>query len=264
LLLGPILILLTLAGCGLFYFRPVWFPLPITAEALVFDRQFNWTLWVAGAIFVAVQVVLAWAIARGLRKTSAQGTRVGHRWLEIGWTVATAALFLTLSLTGSRGWAKTPVRSRSTETIEVYSHQFAWNFRYPGIDGRFGVTGAAFINDAAGNPIGIDPADKAGRDDVTTASLRIPAGRDVLLLLHSRDVIHDFFVRELRTKQDIIPGMEIPLEIHVDKPGQYEIACAELCGLGHSQMRSLLIVMAPAEYDRWKREKSEESLRTPR
>ncbi|MDQ1471772.1 MAG: cytochrome c oxidase subunit, partial [Bryobacterales bacterium] len=179
-LLGPILILLTLAGCGLFYFRPVWFPLPITAEALVFDRQFNWTLWIAGAIFVAVQVVLAWVIVRGLRKTSTQITRRSrrsYRWLEIGWTVATATLFLTLSFAGSRGWAKTPVRTLGKETIEVYSHQFAWHFRYPGLDGRFGVTGATFINDAAGNSFGIDPADKAGRDDITTASLRIPAGR---------------------------------------------------------------------------------------
>lgn len=176
----------------------------------------------------------------------------GHRWLEIGWTVATAALFLTLSLTGSHGWAKIPARSAGTETIEVYSHQFAWNFRYSGPDGRFGVTSDKFINDAALNPFGIDPADKAGRDDIVTASLRIPVGRDVLLLLHSRDVIHDFFVRELRTKQDIVPGMEIPLGIHVDRPGQYEIACAELCGLGHSQMRSLLIVMEPQAYDKWK------------
>jgi len=87
-----------------------------------------------------------------------------------------------------------------------------------------------------------------------TASLRIPAGRDVLLLLHSRDVIHDFFVRELRTKQDIVPGMEIPLEVHVDGPGEYEIACAELCGLGHSQMRSFLIVMNGDDFDHWKRE----------
>jgi cytochrome c oxidase subunit 2 len=264
LLLGPILILITLAGCGLFFFRPVWFPLPITPEALVFDRQFGWTLRIAGAIFIAVQVLLAWSIVRGMRRSSTQATHGANRWVEIGWTAATAALFLTLALTGSRGWAHTAVRSRSKETIEVYSHQFAWNFRYPGLDGRFGVTGTGFINDAAGNSIGIDPADKAGRDDVTTASLRIPAGRDVLLLLHSRDVIHDFFVRELRTKQDIIPGMEILLDVHVDKPGQYEIACAELCGLGHSQMRSLLIVMAPEEYDSWKRDKSEESLRTPR
>ncbi|HEX4275711.1 MAG TPA: cytochrome c oxidase subunit II, partial [Bryobacteraceae bacterium] len=60
--------------------------------------------------------------------------------------------------------------------------------------------------------------------------------------------------RELRTKQDIVPGMEIPLELHVENPGSYEIACAELCGLGHSQMRSVLIAMPPEEYDRWKRQ----------
>jgi cytochrome c oxidase subunit 2 len=67
-------------------------------------------------------------------------------------------------------------------------------------------------------------------------------------------VIHDFFVRELRTKQDIVPGMEIPFELRVDRPGSYEIACAQLCGLGHSQMRSVLIAMPPAEYDQWKRQ----------
>jgi cytochrome c oxidase subunit 2 len=250
LLLGPILILLTLAGCSLFVFRPVWFPLPITTEALAFDRQFGRTLWIAGVIFVGAQILLAWTVMR--RRRVALPAKHGHGWLEIGWTAATAGLFLTLSLTGSRGWAKMPFRSPRTETIEVYSHQFAWNFRYTGPDGRFGVTADKFINDAALNPFGIDPADKAGRDDIVTASLRIPAGRDVLLLLHSRDVIHDFFVRELRTKQDIVPGMEIPLGIRVDRPGQYEIACAELCGLGHSQMRSLLIAMEPAAYDNWK------------
>ncbi len=102
--------------------------------------------------------------------------------------------------------------------------------------------------------MGIDPSDPRSKDDFVTASLRIPAGRDVLLVLHSRDVIHDFFVRELRTKQDIVPGMEIPLEIHVDIPGTYEIACAQLCGLGHSQMHSVMIAMPPEDYDRWKRQ----------
>ena len=136
--------------------------------------------------------------------------------------------------------------------IDVYAHQFAFNFRYAGPDGIFGHTGIEFINDAEGNPAGLDPGDPAAKDDIVTANLRIPAGRDVLLRLHSRDVIHDFFVRELRTKQDIVPGMEIPLEVRVEKPGSYEIVCAELCGLGHSQMRSLLIVMPPAEYDQWK------------
>ena len=81
---------------------------------------------------------------------------------------------------------------------------------------------------------------------------RIPARRDVLLLLHSRDVIHDFFVRELRTKQDIVPGMEIPLELHVDQSGRYEIACAELCGLAHYRMKAALTVdESEAKYNEW-------------
>jgi cytochrome c oxidase subunit II len=255
-LLGFILLLITLAGCLLFAFKPVWFPLPITLEALAWDRQFIWTLWITAVIFIAAQVLLAWTVMRGRRRSRASTLlpATTNRRFEWAWTVATAALFITLSILGSRGWAKVSSRDPAKETIEVDSHQFAWNFRYPGADGRFGRTSIEFINDAGGNSVGIDPKDAAGKDDIVTASLRIPARRDVLLLLHSRDVIHDFFVRELRTKQDIVPGMEIPLELHVDQTGTYEIACAELCGLGHSQMRSVLIVMAPEEYDQWKRQ----------
>ena len=252
-LFGLILLLVTLAGCILFAVKPVWFPVPITSDASAWDHQFTTTLWITGVIFIAAQLLLAWSIVRGRKRLTASSS-TGHRHLELTWTAATAALFITLSVLGSRGWAKVPSQKSGEETIEVYAHQFAWNFRYPGSDGRFGRTAIAFINDAAGNSFGIDPNDPAGKDDIVTATLRIPAQRDVLLLLHSRDVIHDFFVRELRTKQDIVPGMEIPLEVHVNRTGTYEIACAELCGLGHSQMRSVLIAMPPAEYDEWKRQ----------
>lgn len=252
-LLGIILLALAIAGCILFVVKPVWFPVAITAEAVRNDHQFTSTLWIAGLIFVAVQVLLAWTILRG-RKRAMPSSATGHTGLELTWLGVTAALFLTLASLGSSGWAKTATVGAGKEIIEVHAHQFAWSFRYPGPDGRFGRTAIGFISDAGGNPVGIDPQDPAGKDDVVTANLRIPAQHDVLLLLHSRDVIHDFFVPELRTKQDIVPGMEIPLEIHVDQPGTYEIACAELCGLGHSQMRSLMIVMPPAEYDQWKRQ----------
>ncbi|MDP9054927.1 MAG: cytochrome c oxidase subunit II [Acidobacteriota bacterium] len=250
---GLILVILTVAGCVLFAAKPAWFPVAITVEALAWDRQFTWTLWITGTIFIGAQLLLAWTIVKG-RKRKTASAAVGHGFLEITWVTATAALFIGLSVAGSRGWAKIPGQRPGEETIEVHAHQFAWSFRYPGPDRRFGRTAPEFISDAGGNPIGIDPEDPAGRDDTVTATLRIPAQRDVLLLLHSRDVIHDFFVRELRTKQDIVPGMEIPLELHVNTPGTYEIACAELCGLGHSQMRSVLIAMPPEAYDRWKRQ----------
>ena len=253
-LLGFLLFAFAAGSTALFVLRPAWFPLAITAEAVGYDRQFGWTLWVAGILFAVLQLLLAVTVLRRSRRTAvgAGAARQEFR-LEIAWTAAALALFLGLAAAGSLSWAKVPVLDPNRETIEVYAHQFAWNFRYTGPDGRFGRTKIDFISDSGGNPFGIDPDDKRGQDDVVTATLRVPVGRDVLLLLRSRDVIHDFFVRELRTKQDVVPGMDIPLEIHIDRPGQYEIACAELCGLGHSQMRSLLIAMPQADYDRWKR-----------
>ena len=251
-LLGILLLLLTCSACALFALKPIWFPAAITASALDYDRQFSWTLVVCGLIFIAVQLLLATAIFRGRRSAKlSHSSPANHFRIEVLWTSAILVLFVALSITGSRGWASVPEVRSEKEIIEVYAHQFAWSFRYPGPDRKFGRSSRQFVNDASGDPIGLDPADPAGRDDRITATLNIPAGRDILLLLHARDVIHDFFVRELRTKQDIVPGMDIPFELHVDQPGVYEIACAELCGLGHSQMRSRLVVLSPEDYRRW-------------
>src|SRR5579859_5634193 len=130
-LLGFILFLLTLAGCCLFLFNPVWFPLPISAEAVLYDHQFTWTLWITGIIFVATQLLLAWTVLRGRRRKQASRTR-GSRTLELIWTSTTAVLFLALAMVGSRGWAKTSTGSAGKEVIHVEAHQFAWNFHFPG------------------------------------------------------------------------------------------------------------------------------------
>lgn len=252
-LLGAVLFVFTAVSLLLFLAKPAWFPVAVSAGAYAFDSQFSRTLWIIGVLFVAAQLLLAWAVLRGGRKR--RGGAPFGRLAEPVFAGVTGILFLGMALGGAGDWAKVARPAAGKETIEVYAHQFAWSFRYAGADGKFGKTAMRFISDAGGNPIGVDPGDPAGKDDRTTATLRIPAGRDVLLLLHSRDVIHDFFVRELRTKQDVVPGMEIPFDIHVDLPGEYEIACAELCGLGHSQMRSLLIVMEPEAYERWKRQR---------
>src|SRR5580704_7251113 len=124
-LLGLILLLITLAGCILFAIKPVWFPAAITAEALQYDHQFTWTLWIAGAIFVAVQLLLAWTIFRGRQRQSALFV-TGNRRLEVAWISATAILFMSLSVVGSRGWAKVAAPAPGKEIIEVHAHQFAW------------------------------------------------------------------------------------------------------------------------------------------
>lgn len=250
--LGLLIFLITAAGWGLFWVRPAWFPVAITTAGLAWDTQFTRTLWITGTIFTLAQLALVWVLVKRRRPTHAPTDKPESTWPEYLWTATTALLFLSLAVAGSRGWAVIPANRPGVETIEVYAHQFAWNFRYPGPDHRFGKTSLDLISDSGGNSLGLDPSDPRGHDDRVTSILRIPVGRPVLLLLHSRDVIHDFFVRELRTKQDVVPGMEIPLEIRVDTPGQYEIACAELCGLGHSQMRSLLIAVPADEFDRWK------------
>jgi cytochrome c oxidase subunit II len=160
---------------------------------------------------------------------------------------------------GSKIWAGVHFEDAPPNAIpiEVMAKQFAWNFRYAGPDGKFGHTELKLVNDAGGNPFGIDDKDPAGKDDVTSASLKIPVGTPIRLILHSRDVIHNFFVPELRVKQDIVPGMEIPLHFQADKIGVYEVPCSELCGLGHFQMRTTMQVLSQADFDKWKQDQAQ-------
>lgn len=235
-----------------------WLPAAISRHAVAYDVQFTRTLIAAGIIFGAAQCALLAVVLRFRARRDApepKGSLHSSR-VEGIWTLATAIVFLGLLAWGGRIWAGVQFTSAppDAEVIEVLAKQFSWGFRYPGPDGRFGRTDIRLINDAGGNPFGLDPNDPAAKDDIMTATLRVPFGRPVNLLLISADVIHSFFVRELRMKQDLVPGMRIPLHFVADIPGTYEIPCAELCGLGHAQMRATMIVLQPAEYERWKRE----------
>lgn len=235
-----------------FAIRRWWFPVAINAHAQAFDSYFTVNLLIIGVAFVAVQLALGWAILRYRSKGGRAHYSEGNHKLEIFWTSVTLVLFLGGAIASARMWSTihldtTPAAFR----VEVAAKQFAWSFRYAGPDGKFGRTEAKLVNDASGNPFGIDEKDPGGKDDVTGSTLRIPAGVTIELLLRSRDVIHNFFVRELRIKQDVVPGMDIPFRIRADRPGEYEVACSELCGLGHHQMRSVLIVMPPEEFRQW-------------
>lgn len=248
-MIGAALGVLLVCACLLFADKPAWFPTPVTAFGPLFDSQFRLTLAFAAAAFLIFHALLIAGIYSRSRALAPRSPWL----LEILWTALSAAIFLFLAVDGTRIWAGVhpPPPDPSALPIEVYAHQFAWSFRYPGPDRQFGRTAPRHINDVLQNPFGIDPSDPAGRDDLFSATLNVPANREILLLLHSRDVIHDFFVRELRFKQDVVPGMEIPIRFRAQTPGAYEIACSELCGIGHSQMRATLVVMPPAQFDRW-------------
>src|SRR5215475_7713985 len=237
-LLAPVVWILTVVIVYFFASKTWWFPLLINQNGIAYDEQFMRNLVVTGVIFFLAQFALGYVIFR-FRDDGRRATHFhGNNKLETLWTSATAVLFLGLVLMGTKIWAGVHWTEAPPEAIpvEVLSKQFAWSFRYPGPDGKYGHTDLKFVNDSAGNPFGIDDKDPAGKDDITSGSLNVPVGKPIRLIMHSRDVIHNFFVRELRVKQDIVPGMEIPLVFQADQVGIYEVPCSELCGLGHFQM----------------------------
>jgi cytochrome c oxidase subunit 2 len=258
-LLAPVVWILTLVICYFFFAKTWWFPPPISAHGLAYDAQFMRTLVVVGIIFFLAQFALGYVIVKYRNDGGRAGYSHGNNKLEALWTSAAAILFVGLVVMGANIWAAVHFQEAPPDAIpiEVMAKQFAWSFRYPGPDGKFGRTDLKLINDAGGNPMGLDDKDPAAKDDIVSASLKVPVGKPVKLILHSRDVIHNFFVRELRLKQDLVPGMEIPLHFQADTPGIYEVPCSELCGLGHFQMRTTMQVMSEAEFEQWKQQQGQ-------
>ena len=142
-----------------------------------------------------------------------------------------------------------PAENQAT-VVRVVAEQFAWNVHYPGPDGVFGRTEVSRV--AAENPLGLDRSDPAAKDDITTINqLTLPIDKPVLVHLSSKDVIHSFGLFEMRVKQDAVPGLDIPVWFIPNKIGEYEIACSQLCGLGHYRMRGFLSVKTDADYQAW-------------
>jgi cytochrome c oxidase subunit 2 len=152
---------------------------------------------------------------------------------------------------------------RDALLVQVTGEQFAWNVHYAGADGVFGRTDIKLL-DLQSNPLGLDRTDPAAKDDVTTLNqLYLPVNKPIIVRLRSKDVIHSFGVPEFRVKQDAIPGLTIPIwfvpnvttaemRTRLGKPEfEYEIACAQLCGLGHARMRGFVTVQTAEEFQKW-------------
>src|SRR5262249_17987106 len=142
--------------------------------------------------------------------------------------------------------------------VQVTGEQFAWNFHYPGPDGAFGKTDVKLITST--NTIGLDRTDPAAKDDVVSINaLHVPVDRAVKVRIRSKDVIHSFFLPNLRIKQDAVPGMAIEVWFTPNKAGAYEIACAELCGLGHYRMKAFLTIdPSQEEFNKWLQQQAAE------
>jgi cytochrome c oxidase subunit 2 len=147
-----------------------------------------------------------------------------------------------------------PSEQQST-VVRVVAEQFAWNVHYPGADGRFGRTDAALLGPS--NPLGLDRSDAAAKDDITTINqLNLPVDKPVIVHLSSKDMVHSFALPQMRVKQDAIPGIAQPVWFTPTRIGKWEIACSQLCGLGHYRMRGFYTVQTRADYDAWLAEES--------
>ena len=251
-------LLLVVVGCvSLFLAQPYWFPAGVSASSAFIDHQFRIAFWVFGALFIVGHLVLIFVLSK---KPQADGKASRGSWrLEVTWTVAVTAIFFWFNISGDHLWSSmTPRETQERQIdVEVTGTQFQWYFRYPGPDGVFGRTDAAKLSKPdEGNPLGIDPSDPAGRDDILSTSMVVPVGRMVQLHLRAQDVIHSLFIPAMRFKQDTVPGMEIDSHFTPTKIGNYEIACAELCGLGHYRMRAVVRVVSEEEFAAWLKQHS--------
>lgn len=205
-------------------------------------------LFVGWAVYFIV-VLIKFRQTKNAQAKEAHGAHQISSTVE--WTVAILELVLLFAFS-IPFWAVHQAsipEGRNIMEIKVVAQQFAWNVRYAGPDGKFGRASAKFLND---NPMGLDPNDPDNKDNITTMNqMYLPVNKPVIIRLTSKDVIHSFGVPAMRVKQDVIPGMTTSTWFTPNKIGQFEIACSQLCGIGHYRMRGIINVVPQADFDQW-------------
>ena len=230
------------------------------------DELFWITMWVTVVAFVIISIVMFGFIYQYQYdpKRRAKFFPDNH-YLELTWTIIPAIVLALLIFTGLRAWNDiTSPASKDAEVIEIIGQQFAWTCRYPGVkDNELGKVNYKLI-DNLGNEFGLDLGDKKSFDDFKSLELHLPVGKEVLLKIRAKDVLHSVFLPHFRVKMDAVPGMPTHFKFKVTKTTQqmrdetgnpnfnYELACTEICGQGHFSMRMPVVVEEEEAYERWK------------
>ena len=247
-----------------------WLGLPAlaTAQGSQIDNLIGWVHIFMAILFVGWGAFFIYMLVRFRASRHPVATYAPVRSRELKYVEAGVLIIEMVLLFGFSIplWAArvdhVPTESEAL-VVQVTGEQFAWNIRYAGPDGKFGRTDIKLL-DLQSNPLGVDRSDPDAKDDVTTLNqLYLPANKPIIVKLRSKDVIHSFNVPEFRVKQDAIPGLTIPIwftpnvttaemRSRTGNPEfQYEIACAQLCGLGHYRMRAFVTVLSPEEFQKW-------------
>jgi cytochrome c oxidase subunit 2 len=222
-----------------------WLPVNASASGASVDRLFVAILIVTGIVFVAVEATLIWLLIRFRGRNGRKAVYThGNAKLEILWTLVPTLILLILGVASRQVWAGMKsslhddvVADRDAFQVVVRPQQFQWNITYPGPDGKLGTA-----------------------DDIQTINqLHVPVDRNVVVRLRSMDVIHSFFLPQMRVKQDALPNYWARVRFRPILTGNWEIVCAELCGLAHYRMRGYFVVQPQRELDAWLAEQA----RTP-
>lgn len=227
-------------------------PVQASTHAAELDHLTVLVHWLMAVLFIGWGAFFLFVLFRFRKEANPRADYHGAKGklakaIEIGVVVVEAVLLVFYAIPA---WAiragDFPPESEAV-VVRVVGEQFAWNVHYPGPDGKFGKTDIKLM--AADNPIGLDRRDQDAKDDIATINqLTLPVNRPVVVRLSSKDVIHSFGLYEMRVKQDAVPGLEIPVWFIPNRIGDYEIACSQLCGLGHYRMRGFLNVKSEADY----------------
>lgn len=256
-LLAVVLIVIVI-GSVLFHFVSPWWTTPLASNWQRMDDMLTITLVITGIFFVVINVFIAYTLLR-YRHRDGQGQGQGHsaayepenkkleRWL-IGITTLGIMALLAPGLVVYANYVNAP---RDAIVLEVLGQQWQWHYRFTGVSGKLGATDARFVN--AANPFGLDPGDPAGQDNILVAGneVHLPLNKPVKVLLRSHDVLHDFYVPPFRARMNIVPGQVSTFWFTPTKAGRYEALCAQLCGIGHANMRGFVVVEDETAFQAW-------------
>jgi cytochrome c oxidase subunit 2 len=257
-LLAPITAVATLiAGLLVAYgFSKEWLPEVATAHGKGIDRTIHYLLISTGVIYILAHFVLAyfiWTFSRDVPRKEA----IKEHKTELKIALIPVFLMMAISEVGvlviglpvfGQVYGEAP---EDAFEVEVTGKQFEWIVRYPGPDGVFGETDPEEVHEPR-NPVGLVRSDPAAKDDIVKRGVvTIPVDRTCVVRVRSMDVLHSFTVPLFRTKQDALPGFTGRTMFVPEKLGTFELACAELCGLGHYRMQGTVVVKTQEDFEQW-------------